>query len=111
MVQTSVKQNFPLPMTERERLLLQGLVDYSHVQSVPEIWSVVANKFGDTVALLDPHAKPEVVLTYTQLYQQIKQFAGGLQSLGVKVGNHVSLIADNSTRWHWWCRICKPCKN
>jgi len=29
----------------------------------------------------DPHAQPEVVLTYAQLYQQIQQFAAGLQAL------------------------------
>ncbi|CDN11602.1 Long-chain-fatty-acid--CoA ligase [Richelia intracellularis] len=99
MLETSTKQNLPLPMTERERSLLQGLLDYSQVQSVPEIWSVVANKFGDAVALLDPHANPEVMVTYSQLYQQIKQFAGGLQSLGIQAGTRISLIADNSPRW------------
>ncbi|WP_088243540.1 AMP-dependent synthetase/ligase [Calothrix rhizosoleniae] len=99
MLTTSAQQNLSLSMTERERLLLKGLVDYSQVQSLPEIWPVVANKFGDTVALRDPRAKPEVVVTYTQLYQQIKQFAGGLQALGIKAGEHISLISDNSPRW------------
>ncbi|MDJ0674580.1 MAG: long-chain fatty acid--CoA ligase [Calothrix sp. MO_167.B42] len=99
MLKTSAQQNLSLPMTKRERLLLQSLIDYSQVQSLPEIWSVVANKFGDTVALRDPHGKPEVVLTYTQLYQQMKQFAGGLQALGITAGEHISLISDNFPRW------------
>jgi len=99
MLRTSTQQNLSLPMTKRERLLLKRLIDYSQVQSVPEVWSVVANKFGDTVALRDPHRKPEVVVTYTQLYQYIKQFAGGLQALGIKAGEHISLISDNFPRW------------
>ncbi|MGH7998920.1 MAG: AMP-dependent synthetase/ligase, partial [Brasilonema sp.] len=54
---------------------------------------------GDTVALRDPHAKPEVVITYTQLFQKIQQFAAGLQAFGVKAGERVCLISDNSPRW------------
>ncbi|MDJ0798147.1 MAG: long-chain fatty acid--CoA ligase [Calothrix sp. MO_167.B12] len=99
MLETSTKRNGSLQMTERERLLLQGLIDYSQIQTVPEIWSVVANKCGNTVALRDPNAKAEVVVTYTQLYQQIRQFAGGLQVVGIKAGDRISLIADNSPRW------------
>jgi long-chain acyl-CoA synthetase len=49
--------------------------------------------------LEDPHAKPEVVITYAQMYQQIQQFAAGLQALGVQPGERVALIADNSPRW------------
>ncbi|WP_414586448.1 AMP-dependent synthetase/ligase [Scytonema sp. PCC 10023] len=86
-------------LTERERQELQRLADYSNLKSLPEIWPLVAKRFGDTVALRDPHAKPEVVITYTQLFQKIQQFAAGLQALGVKAGEHVSLISDNSPRW------------
>jgi long-chain acyl-CoA synthetase len=41
----------------------------------------------------------EVVLTYAQLYQQIQQFAVGLQALGVEAEAKVALFADNSPRW------------
>jgi len=82
-----------------ERQKLECLADYSNVESLSEIWPLVAKRFGDTIALHDPHAKPEVVLTYTQLAQQIQQFAVGLQALGVKAGDRLSLISDNSPRW------------
>ena len=84
------------------------LVDYSSIQSLPEIWSIAAKEFDNIVALKDPHAKPEVALTYTQLYQEIKLFAAGLQALlgdGVspvsssEIPPRVALIADNSPRW------------
>jgi long-chain acyl-CoA synthetase len=89
--------SFNLP--EKERLNLERMADYSSVQSIPEIWPLAAKRFGETIALKDPHAKPEVVITYSQLAQQIQQFAAGLQALGLKEGDRVSLFADNSPRW------------
>ncbi len=86
-------------LTKRESQELQRLVDYSNVVSLPEIWSLAAKRFGDIVALHNPHSKPEVVITYSQLGEQIQKFAAGLQSLGVTAGDRISLIADNSPRW------------
>jgi long-chain acyl-CoA synthetase len=81
-------------MSDRERL-----TDYSSVNSLAEIWSLTAKNFGDIVALHDPHSKPEVKLTYTQLNQQICAFAAALQALGINAGDKVALFADNSPRW------------
>ncbi|MBE9051962.1 long-chain fatty acid--CoA ligase [Nostocales cyanobacterium LEGE 11386] len=86
-------------ITKRESQELQRLVDYTNVVALPEIWPLAAKRFGDIVALHNPHATPEVVITYAQLAEQIKQFAAGLQALGVKAGDRISLIADNSPRW------------
>ncbi|GAB1539064.1 AMP-binding protein [Scytonema sp. NUACC21] len=81
---------------------MQSLADYSSVQSLPFVWRLAHERFGQTQALVDPHTKPEVVLTYTQLYQQIQSFAAGLQALGVQPEAnlpYVALFADNSPRW------------
>jgi len=86
-------------LTEPERTRLSQLADYSSVQSLPEIWPLAHERFGQTIALKDPHAKPEVILTYTQLYQQIQQFAASLQALGVQPESRIALFADNSPRW------------
>ncbi len=86
-------------LTEQERAKLAPLADYSSVQSLPEIWPLAQERFGQVIALKDPHAKPEVVLTYTQLAQQIQQFAAGLQASGVQSESRVALFADNSPRW------------
>ena len=86
-------------LTEQERTRMAHLADYTSVQSIPEIWPLAAKRFGETIALKDPHAKPQVILTYTQLAQQMQQFAAGLQALGVKPGARVCLFADNSPRW------------
>ncbi|MBE9018443.1 long-chain fatty acid--CoA ligase [Chroococcidiopsidales cyanobacterium LEGE 13417] len=91
--------NFYFNLTERERSNLKRTVDYSSVQSLPEIWAIAVKKFGDTVALHDPHVEPETTFTYSQLYQHIQIFAAGLQALGVAAGDRVGLVADNSPRW------------
>lgn len=95
-----------LSMTQQERDNLKRLVDYSQIQSLPEIWSIAAEKFANVVALNSPYAQPSVILTYTQLNQQIKQFAAGLQALGITpqlddegIPSRVALVADNSPRW------------
>ncbi|MDJ0552344.1 MAG: AMP-binding protein, partial [Microcystis sp. M49637_WE12] len=75
------------------------LIDYSNIQSLPEVWSIVAQRFPNIIALHDPHSKPEVIITYRELYQQIQQFAAALQALGVTETENVALFADNSPRW------------
>ncbi|AVH74141.1 AMP-dependent synthetase/ligase [Nostoc sp. 'Lobaria pulmonaria (5183) cyanobiont'] len=99
MSKTQTASSFLSNISERERQALKRLVDYTNVESLPEIWPLAAQRFGDIVALRNPHAKPEVVITYTQLAEQMQLFAAGLQALGVKVGDRISLIADNSPRW------------
>ncbi|MBD6618585.1 long-chain fatty acid--CoA ligase [Komarekiella sp. 'clone 1'] len=99
MSKNQLGYSFLSNITQRERQALERLVDYTNVESLPEIWPLAAKRFGDTVVLHNPHAKPEVTITYIQLAEQIQKFAAGLQALGVKVGDRISLIADNSPRW------------
>jgi long-chain acyl-CoA synthetase len=73
--------------------------DYSTVRALPEISAITAEKFGNIVALHDPHATPEVKITYAQLHQFTTQFASGLQALGIQPQDKVALFADNSPRW------------
>ena len=73
--------------------------DYIKLESLPEIWQIAAEKFGETIALQDPHAKPEIAINYRDLSAQIQQFAAGLQSLGIKPQDKVALFSDNSPRW------------
>ncbi|MBO3464256.1 long-chain fatty acid--CoA ligase [Aetokthonos hydrillicola CCALA 1050] len=99
MSKTPKENTMQINLSEQDRQKLKLLVDYSNVESLSEIWNLAAKQFGDRVALRDPHAKPEIIMTYTQLNQKIQQFAAGLQALGVKAGDRVSLISDNSPHW------------
>ena len=91
--------------SDRERFEMTGLIDYSALQSLPAIWETTSQMFPDVLALLDPHAKPSVSLTYAQLYAEIQEFAAGIQALGVELDPkapfppRVALFADNSARW------------
>ncbi|MEG3439884.1 long-chain fatty acid--CoA ligase [Pannus brasiliensis CCIBt3594] len=78
---------------------MPSLVDYSKIQSLSRVWEITAERFPDTIALHDPHGKPEVILTFAELYQKIRQFAIALQTLEVNAGEKVALFADNSPRW------------
>lgn len=43
---------------QRDRAYLSAQNPYEHLQALHEIWPIVAEKYGDIVALNDPHYKP-----------------------------------------------------
>ncbi len=79
--------------------------DYVNVQALPEMWAIAARKFANTIAVCDTHREPKVQMTYGQLHQQMRQFAAGLQSLGIvpvpggEYPTRVALFSDNQPRW------------
>lgn len=74
-------------------------INYSSIQSLPEIWSEVARHYGEVIALDNPHSDPPVQITYKQLKQKIQQFAAGLQAQGIEPDTKVAFFANNSPRW------------
>ncbi len=91
--------SYPYQITDREQESLLQTIDYTQINSLPEMWSIVAAKCGSVVALNAPHLKPEISLTYQEVATQIQLFATGLQALGVQPYISVALFADNSPRW------------
>ncbi|MCY7276195.1 MAG: AMP-binding protein, partial [Phormidesmis sp. CAN_BIN44] len=78
--------------------------EYESVESLPDVWTIAAQRFANVVAVYDPHAKPEVKMTYAELYQKIQRFAAELQSLGIQaetdaIPPRIALFSDNSPRW------------
>ncbi|NJK36572.1 MAG: long-chain fatty acid--CoA ligase, partial [Oscillatoriales cyanobacterium SM2_3_0] len=77
---------------------------YQSLGSLPGIWPILAETIGNNSALQDPHSRPETQLTFTELWQQIRQFAIGLQALGIDpnaepLPDRVAVFADDSPRW------------
>lgn len=78
---------------------------YAAVQSLPQLWSIVAERFGPVTAVYDPRSTPEIQLTYAELYQQMQRFAAGLQALGIRstsedpIPPRIALFAENSPQW------------
>ncbi len=84
---------------QRDRAFLEANSPYEHLQTIHEIWPIVAQKYGHIVAQEDAHWQPAATLTYRDLEIAIRTFASGLQALGVQNRAHVALFADNSHRW------------
>jgi long-chain acyl-CoA synthetase len=99
MATTLRLKDYPYATTEREAQNLSRTIDYTRIDSIPEMWGILTARCGSTVALYAPHSKPEVKLTYRELANEIQLFAAGLQSLGVEAHTGVALFADNSPRW------------
>ncbi|KAI5066181.1 hypothetical protein GOP47_0018805 [Adiantum capillus-veneris] len=76
-----------------------GLFPSSEWRALPDIWRTAAEKFGDRVALVDPHHHPFTTMTYTQLRKAILEFAEGLRITGIMPNEKVALFAENSCRW------------
>lgn len=86
-------------LRQRDRTFLATHTLYENLQALHQIWPIATQRFGDIVALRDPHGSPAATLTYRQLMEAIQIFASGLQALGVANRAHVALFADNSHRW------------
>ncbi|BFM40844.1 long-chain fatty acid--CoA ligase [Synechocystis sp. LKSZ1] len=76
-----------------------ALIDYSGIQTLPAFWAIVAQKFPQVSAIQDPHGKPALNWSYTELYENLQQFAAGLQQLGLAANDRIAIFADNSPRW------------
>ena len=73
--------------------------DWSEITGLEQLWSVLAERYGDAIALEAPHAQPPEQLSFRQLQQRIEQAAAGFTALGITAGDVVALFAENSPRW------------
>ncbi|MGF1602311.1 MAG: AMP-dependent synthetase/ligase [Thermosynechococcaceae cyanobacterium] len=86
-------------MSSNGKATPSGRANYGAISSIADIWPIAARHYGEVVALRDPHREPEINLTFAELNQQLQRFAAGLQALGVKPGDRISIVSDNSPRW------------
>jgi long-chain acyl-CoA synthetase len=96
---TSRLAGYPYQITDREQQNLLKTIDYTQINSVPEIWPILAAQCGSVVCLNAPHSEPAISLTYQEVTNQIQLFATGLQSLRIQPYQAIALFADNSPRW------------
>ncbi len=73
--------------------------DWSALGGLEQLWPVLAERYGDSLALDAPHARPPQRFSYRQLQQAIEQAAAGFAALGIGAGDVVALFAENSPRW------------
>jgi len=69
-------------------------------QTLPKMIKGVVDSYTEQPALYYRNKKNNYMfLTFKQFYEQIKQFACGLISIGVKRGDHIGIISDNRKEW------------
>ncbi|MDS3862415.1 long-chain fatty acid--CoA ligase [Thermosynechococcaceae cyanobacterium BACA0444] len=73
--------------------------DYKKLKALPQIWSLLAQRHPDIIALNAPYEEPAAAIAYSELYRQIQRFAAGIQALGIEPEERISIFADNSPRW------------
>ncbi len=69
--------------------------------TIPDMLRASAQKFGTRTALWQrsgSQSEPET-RTYEQVLAQARQFAAGLLALGLRRGDHVAIVAENSIEW------------
>jgi len=73
--------------------------DWRGLEGLERLWPVLAQRYGEAVALEDTHASPPIHLTYRALGEGIERAAAAFAALGVAPGDVVALFAENSPRW------------
>ncbi len=82
------------------------IATYKTAQCLSQVWQSAADKFPDIPALIDNHSAYPIKITFREMWQQICQFAAGLQASGFdltatdpQIPPRIALFADNSARW------------
>lgn len=70
---------------------------YGGTESLCEYLELAANRYGSLPAITDKYNGIE--LTYSQMLMETKDFACGLQGLGVKTGDIIALFSESCGRW------------
>lgn len=71
------------------------------VGTIPELFRMLATRYGDSLALVDEHRAEDsrAQLTYVQLDEKIRQAIVALRRLGVNQGDVLAVFAENSHHW------------
>ncbi|KAI5064704.1 hypothetical protein GOP47_0019399 [Adiantum capillus-veneris] len=85
------------PVLEGKRL--PNVDDPSSWRTLSEIWRCTTIKYGDKVALVDPHHMSPKTITFKQLELEILQFSESLRQSGILPDEKIAIFAENSCRW------------
>ena len=66
----------------------------------PQLWSQLSKLCGSNRALFDEHLCDEKIdITFSEMDDLVRRSASLFQSLGVKKGQNVAILGENSARW------------
>tara|TARA_Y100000589_G_scaffold162749_1_gene154624 strand:+ start:224 stop:553 length:330 start_codon:yes stop_codon:yes gene_type:complete len=90
---TSKKMSFKEAKILKERDFIQKL---NHLD---QIWKCLKNRFGDQLAVKDLRGKNKEAFTYADLDYFITKASNAFYKLGLRKGEVVTIISENSPRW------------
>ena len=73
--------------------------DRAGAATLPDLWTALAEKYGERLALQDLRREPRETLSYAGLAKEVRRSAAALESLGLVRGNSVAMFAENGARW------------
>jgi long-chain acyl-CoA synthetase len=68
--------------------------------SIPELLRSAAERFGDRLALRQPHGHDVHTWTWTEYLTAAEEIAAGLQALGVRKGDHIAICSETRAEFY-----------
>ncbi len=75
--------------------------------SLGELLRSSCTRFADRTAIFVPASEGYQSITYAELFARVRRWASGVRSLGIKRGDRLCIIAENSLEWallDWACQ-------
>ena len=85
--------------TSRESKFLKTRKYIHDLNHVDQIWEYLKNLYGETLAVKDLRGKHKESFSYSELDFSIKKASKAFFKLGLRKGDVVTLISENSPRW------------
>jgi len=85
---TASPSTAPLPWSASpaDQRALAGAPDWRDLQGLEQLWSALAHRYGEAIALEAPHAKPPETLSYQELHRRAAAAFAALVHLPVRDG-------------------------
>lgn len=69
------------------------------MKTIPALFEESVNKYPNNTLLWENFNGEYVSSSYAQVYQQVRYFAAGLLSLGIKKGDRIAFISEGRNQW------------
>ena len=70
------------------------------IQTVPQLLQSAAQKFGDRLALRQPHSKDVRTWNWGEYLQAAEEIAAGLRALGLQKGDHAAICSETRAEFY-----------
>ncbi len=86
-------------LSSKEVKRLQERDFVQKLNHLDQIWKVLKNRYADTLAVKDLRGKYKEEFSYSELDQLIKKASNAFYKIGLRRGDVVTIISENSPRW------------